>query len=313
MTKNKNINLISLGVINLLVLFCSCASSDKDKRNKSDIPFPLPFPDSVAIAFLPGTVSSDSSDFGGTFSPDGKSFYFARSLNKKSKIYVTRYDGKTWTDAVLVDFTASDYAEADPCFAPDGRLYFISNRPVDSKDTTSDYNIWNVTLLPDSTWSEALNVEEVNSDSNEYYVSFSENENLYFASSRAGGFGEEDIYVSKKGDQGKYAAPENLGATINTLKSEYDPAISPKEDLLIFTSARRDDTFGGADLYYSKNNPSKAWQEAVHLNEKINTKSREYCPYFSPDGKFFFFSSEGDVKWIKRDALEQQMENVNSK
>jgi Tol biopolymer transport system component len=312
MTKNKNINLISLGMISLLGLFFSCASSDKDKRNKHDIPFPLPFPDSAAMAFLPGIVSSDSSDFGGTFSPDGKSFYFARSLNRKSKIYVTRYDGKNWADAAPA-FTASNYADADPCFAPDGRLYFISNRPVDSKDTTDDYNIWNVTLLPDSTWSEALNVEEVNSDSNEYYVSFSENENLYFASSRAGGFGEEDIYVSKKADQGKYATPENLGPTINTLKSEYDPAISPKEDLLIFTSSRRDDTFGGADLYYSKNKPSKAWPEAVHLNEKLNTKSREYCPYFSPDGKFFFFTSEGDVKWIKLDALEQQMGNVNLK
>jgi Tol biopolymer transport system component len=313
MAKNKNINLIFTGIVSSLALFFSCTSSQENKSTNSNIPFPLPLADSAATVFLPGVVSSDSTDFGGTFSPDGKSFYFARSLNKKSKIYVTRYDGKTWTDAVPVAFTASNYAEADPCFAPDGRLYFISNRPIDSKDTTDDYNIWNVTLLPDSTWSEALNVEEVNSDSNEYYVSFSENENLYFASSRAGGFGEEDIYVSKKADQGKYATPENLGPTINTLKSEYDPAISPKEDLLIFTSSRRGDSFGGADLYYSKNNSAKTWLESIHLNEKINTKSREYCPYFSPDGKFFFFTSEGDVKWIKLDALEQQMENVDSK
>jgi hypothetical protein len=38
----------------------------------------------------------------------------------------------------------------------------------------------------------------------------------------------------------------------------------------------------------------------------INTKAYEYCPYLSPDGKYFFFSSEYEVKWIGSDVLNRK-------
>ena len=120
---------------------------------------------------------------------------------------------------MLLSFTESKYSEADPAFAPDGKLYFISNRPKDQSDTLMDYDIWFVAPLSDGRWSEPENLKSVNSDSSEFYISFSKNGNLYFSSSRKGGFGEEDIYVSRLINE-QYTAPENLGAAINSKRSE---------------------------------------------------------------------------------------------
>ncbi|KAA2243918.1 hypothetical protein F0L74_15165 [Chitinophaga agrisoli] len=36
-----------------------------------------------------------------------------------------------------------------------------------------------------------------------------------------------------------------------------------------------------------------------NLGPSINTKTRDFCPYFSPDGRYFFYSSDGNVKWVK--------------
>jgi Tol biopolymer transport system component len=258
-----------------------------NRTNRKVIPYPKPLPGSTALTFLPGLVSTEAVDFNSAFSPDGNSFYFSRSENGSSKIYVAHHNGTDWTKPVLTSFSTTHYADADPAFAPDGKLYFISNRPGNQSDTLPDYDIWFSEPLTDGSWSAPENLQNVNSDSNEFYVSFSKNGNLYFSSSRKGGFGAEDIYVSKL-INGKYALTENLGAAINSSTSEYDPCVSANEDLLIFASSKRNDTYGGADLYASKPDQNKNWYPAYHLPAYINTKSREYCPYITPDANYFF-------------------------
>jgi hypothetical protein len=291
-------------------ILSSCVTKSEEGRAGIGIPYPLPIPDSVALPFLPGIVSTDSVDFGSAFSLDGQSFYFTRSENKQSQIYVTRHDGEKWTTPISVSFNDANYSEADPAFAPDGKLYFISDRPRNVSDSLRDYDIWFVTPLTDGGWSKPENLERVNSDSSEFYVSFAENGNLYFSSSRAGGFGEEDVYVSRWVNA-RYSVPENLGAAINSDKSEYDPCLSHQEDLIVFTSPNREDTFGKGDLYVAKLVGNKNWSQAVHLGNSFNTKTREYCAYFSPDARYFFFSSEGNVKWVASKTLFRSIENPN--
>lgn len=270
--------------------------------NSIRIPYPQPLAGYQSIPFLPGIVSKDSIDFGSAFSPDGKSFYFSRSENKRSHIYVTHHDGQRWVEPVSDPFSNENYSDADPAFAPDGKLYFISDRPTSKKDKLQDYNIWSVIPLSNGKWSAPENVQRVNTDSNEYYISFSGNGNMYFSSSRKGGFGEEDIYISRLVN-GQYQDPENLGPIINTAYSEYDPGISANEGIIVFASSNRPDGFGKADLYSSKSNGDKTWLRPINMGATFNTATREYCPYFSPDGRYFFYSSEGNVKWIGMEAL----------
>jgi hypothetical protein len=287
--------------ISILVLL-SCET--KDRLQGERIVYPEPRPDSGSMIFLPGVVSSDSIDFGSAFSPDGRSFYFARTIDKRSGLYVSKHNGTVWTAPVRVPFANINYAEADPAFSPDGKLFFISTRPKNESDTLTDYDIWFATLQNDGSWSHPENAIEINSDSAEYYISFSDNGNVYFASSRAGGFGQEDLYMSKRVN-GNYSAPENLGASLNTKFSEYDPFVSRKESFIIFTSSGRQDGFGKGDLYLSSIGDSAGWSDAYNLGGEVNTRAREYCPYITPDEKYFFFTSDGDIKWMALQSLKE--------
>jgi Tol biopolymer transport system component len=285
----------------ILALLNCCALRDADSSRLS---YPDPKPDSIALTFLPGIVSRpDSLDFNSAFSPDGKFFYFARSERGKYQIYVTAYNDKQWGLPKLASFSEEDYSEADPFFLSDGSLYFISDRPRDEQDSVRDYDIWRIRPLEDGQWSSPENVREVNSDSTEYYVSLAPNKNVYFASNRAGGFGSYDIYVSKF-INGKYTTPVNLGPSINSAGMEHDPLILNNECALIFTAVSRTAGYGEADLHYStRESSNQPWQSALNMGALINTPTYEYCPYLTPDGKFFFFSSQYDVKWTAAEHL----------
>lgn len=247
-----------------------------------------------AKSFLPGIICSDSLEFNAAFSPDGNFFYFTRSVNKRSRLYYSTRSGDKWSIPTQLPFADTNYSDADPALSPAGELYFISNRPTHPNDTIKDYDIWKVSQTNSGQWSQPINVKELNSLEDEYYISFTQKGDACFSSSRKGGYGEEDIYFSEYKNNA-FAKPQNMGNTINTNHSEYDPFITANGQALIFTSSGRSDSFGKADLYWSVKT-TKAWQKVNHFNEAINTPTRDYCPYISPDKKYIFFSSYGDVK-----------------
>ena len=180
----------------LMLYFLSCTGS----TSPPSISYPMPYPDSVALLFLPDLVSNttkDSLDFNAAFSPNGHSFYFTRPVNGKWQIFSSSYTGVRWTKPELADFNEPNYSQADPAFGPDNNLYFISNRPRNNHLTIADFNIWLIKPQADGQWSSPEYVDAVNTDSTEYYISFAQTGNLYFSSARAGGFGQEDIYVSR--------------------------------------------------------------------------------------------------------------------
>ena len=305
MSSGKHIRHLLLIATALTTLQCT-----RDGGQQAATSYPAPQPDSIALPFLPGIVSSDSLDFNSAFSPDGKSFYFSRSDKGKWMIYVTEMQAGSWTKPRLAPFNELRYSQADPFITSDGTLYYISNRPKAVGDTVSDYDIWRIRpggsppggSPPGRTWTKPENVEAVNSDSTEYYVSLAANGNLYFASDRQGALGSHDIYVSRYVN-GNFTKPENLGPAINSGKMEHDPMIAPDERYLIFTSVDRKDSHGSGDLYYSFRNADGTWAPAKNMGIRFNTDGYEYCSYLTSDGRYLFYSSDYDVKWVSTKYL----------
>lgn len=286
-----------LSIPALFILLCIVFAGCHPKSSTdTTIPYPQTKPGNTPEVFLKDLVSTDSLEFNACFSPDGKSYYFSRY--EIHDIYVTHWDGNQWTQPEVTPFSEKEYLDADPAFGPDGNLYFISTRPRNETDSTSDFDIWFTTPLPNGGWSTARNLESVNSDSSEFYVSFAGNGNLYFASAREGGFGSFDIYVSELRNN-KYQPPANLGQAINAPELEHDPFISQDEKTLFFTSVNREDGYGRGDIYISRRDESGKWSPAKNLGEPINSDQYEFCSYISPDGLYFFFTRGGDVQWIK--------------
>ncbi len=285
----------------VIVSGCLVQCSNKTE-SEQNIPYPDPKPDSSPLVFLKGIASSDSLDFNSTFSPDGKIFYFSRLTNGKTHIYASYFDKGKWREPVMTSFSEPEFSQADPFVTPDGTLYYISDRKRNTSDTIPDFDIWMVHPLESGNWSAPENLEAVNSDSTEYYVSLADNKNLYFASNRIGTLGKFDIYVSKFVN-GAYSTPENLGAAVNAAETDHDPFISRDEKLLIFTSKNRKDGFGTGDLYYSEMDDNQQWSTAKNMGKQFNTATYDFCPSISRDLKYFFYSSDNDIKWVAIESL----------
>ncbi|HEY6901099.1 MAG TPA: hypothetical protein VI233_10670, partial [Puia sp.] len=105
---------------------------------------------------------------------------------------------------------------------------------------------------------------------------------------RPGGKGRADIYISRLVDGG-YAAPENLGDSINTGDNEYEPYISPDESYLVFM-ATYPNGLGNADLYISRRTGG-GWTKGQKLPAPINSSAIEWGAKVSRDGKYLFFGS----------------------
>lgn len=128
----------------------------------------------------------------------------------------------------------------------------------------------------------------INTSGSEFFPTIADNGNLYFGSSRAGGKGRADIYVSQWINN-KYADPENIGDSVNTTDNEYEPFIAPDESYMIFM-ATVPNGIANADFYISKRVNGK-WTKAKKLAAPINTAATEWGGKVTRDGKYFFFGS----------------------
>jgi hypothetical protein len=140
-----------------------------------------------------------------------------------------------------------------------------------------------------SDWSAPINLgPTVNSVFLERAPAISKDElSLYFGSSRPGGFGGEDIYVSQRETRdSEWGPPVNLGPIINTLANESVPAFSRDGHLLFFSSGRPGGS-GGVDIWVSRREHTHddfAWEPAENLGEGVNSLSTDAGPsYFDND------------------------------
>lgn len=285
-----------------MILTCSgwCIAAQPRPR-RTAAPYAFDKPLTAPRIFAEGVISTSDDEFGGTFTPDGRDFYFTkRSPATTSRplfvICVSHFRNGSWGTPEVASFSGL-YPDFSPTISPDGsKLFFTSFRSADGK-IKGDTDIWFVKKTANG-WSRPENPgAPVNSDASEQNSSVTADGTLYFSSTRSSGKGSFDIYRSRFID-GKYAEPENVGDAINTDAAEAHPYVSPDEGFLIFTSIGRPEInlsggfpYARGDLYisYRKNG---VWSRAVNLGPKINSIAAESNPSVSPDGKYLFFTSE---------------------
>jgi hypothetical protein len=145
-----------------------------------------------------------------------------------------------WSEPVNLGPTINGpYLEAHPSISPDGlSLFFCSDRPGGYGDR--DIYLSTRVTVNDS-WSEPVNLGPiVNSPSLDDAPDISSDGlKLFFASDRPGGYGGEDIYVTRRATTDEpWGVPKNLGPVINTSGSPYNdtPCISADGSILYWWS-----------------------------------------------------------------------------
>jgi outer membrane protein OmpA-like peptidoglycan-associated protein len=185
-------------------------------------------------------------------SPDGQYLYFAGCSRPdglgKCDIYYSKLVGNEWSKPVNIgEPINSIYWESQPSISPDGKtLYFVSDR----KGGYGSYDIYRSNYLGNGKWSRPVNLgPNINTEAVEFSPFIhNDNQTLYFSSNGWPGFGENDIFYSRKNDKGVWGTPKNLGYPINTSQEESSLFISNDGKKAFFASSTLKGQ-GGLDLF----------------------------------------------------------------
>ena len=251
--------------------------------------------------FAKGLISTQEEyEFGSVFSKDGLEFYYGVS-GALSEIRYTKFENGSWSTPTTI-LSADKYGMNDPFLSPDEKkLYYISKKAVGSDEAKEDYDIWYSSKTKKG-WSEPINAgTNINTTGNEYYISFTNNGTMYFASNIVGN--QHDIYSSEL-KNGAFQKPKRLGPEINTEHYEADVFIAPDESYIIF-AGNRPQGMGRGDLYVSFKSANGSWTQSKNMGSVINTTGHELCPFVSADGKYFFYTSKEDIYWVDAKIIDQ--------
>jgi hypothetical protein len=243
-------------------------------------------------------VNSSYNDGTPCISRDGLSLYFASTRpggEGYHDLWVTTRASinDEWSEPVhlggAINSGAQDYG---PTISGDDlTMYFRSNR----WDGLGSGDIWVSTRSSkDAAWPAAVNAGAgISSSSDECMPHISaDGLELYFGSTRSGGYGDHDIYVvTRPTTAGPWSDPVNLGPAVNSAAVDANPCLSLDGLTLIFSS-KRSDGYGNHDLYMttrlSRQDP---WSAPTNLGEDINTAYDEMTPSFWAEGAVIYFSS----------------------
>ena len=197
-------------------------------------------PTKTPLLLAPDLISSSLDEYNGTFSPDGKEFFFTTNTPEKGIICQSIMDDDgVWTDAKIAPFSG-EFSEYDPLFSPSGgKLYFTSERPLKENDSSTKTNIWYVEKQ-DATWIKPKYLE-LDKDG-AYYSSVTNKGDIYFNIWDTG-----DMYKAISLESGYKT--EKLSEVLNSSNGEGDPFISPEEDYIIFRGYNN--SLGQGNLYIS--------------------------------------------------------------
>jgi len=116
---------------------------------------------------------------------------------------------------------------------------------------------------------------------------------LYFHSSRGGGYGACDLYVTRRATRtSPWELPTNLGPKVNSPFDEFIPSVSP-DGLELYFGSWRPDGYGSWDLYVStRATTNDPWGDPVNLGTAVNSPGQDSLASLSPDGLLMFFTSD---------------------
>ena len=258
-------------------------------------------------------INSAARDSEPTFDPDRRTMYFNcadRTPNGGNDICVSTLVDGQWTPAEVVPAPIStEYWEVEPLLSPDGnQLYIQSNRP----GGLGRADLW-VSDKVDGEWTEPRNLgAPFNTPDWDHCLYFTGPDwNIaYWTSTRPGGYGGNDIWMSERVD-GVWQEAVNLGPQINSAASEHHSLPSPDGRSLYITTTR-DEGYGGEDIYVTTRDDDGVWGPLANLGPLVNSEENDRCPAFSPDFEIFYFDSEREGGYGGKDLWWVYTENIGA-
>lgn len=239
---------------------------------------------------MPYPFNKEGSEGGATMSIDNKHVFFTKCKDEggpviNCDIYYSDNINGEWTEAKKLEGVNDPvYWDSQPTLASDGKtLYFASDRKggrggVDLYVTVKD--------IVSGVWSKPENLGPVINTSNDEKTPFvhSDFQTLYFSSDGQPGVGGFDIFYSRKGEDGKWGEPKNIGIPINTNADDLGFFVSTDGHLGYFASNEpgraKGRSVGKYDIYsfelYKEARPDEVAFFKGKVEDKANTEKKDF-------------------------------------
>jgi len=239
------------------------------------------------IAYAQTIVTDENNNpiegFGLVKDPRSNAVYFGKPDSiSRTAIYRGILSGGKIQDIRKTPIIDKAAQETIPFFSSDGKYIFLFSNFENNDSKILD--LWYGKHERTGAIKDVKKAAAINTDSVEYYGSISSKGQLYFTSWRKSSNGKGDIFSSKF-KKGKFSPVKQLDSNINNKFLNSSPAISPKEEWLIFFTENEN----GGDLYVSFLKKER-WSKPIKLSEVVNTSDFEFAPVVSDNGKTLYFS-----------------------
>ncbi len=238
-------------------------------------------------------INTDALEYFPSFTIDGSKMIFTRRVNSDEDFYESNLTNGEWSKSKPVPGKINtNLNEGAQNISQDGEWLIFTGCNYPEGQGSCDLYIAYKTKSGD--WTEPENMGAIiNTDFWESSPSLSpDKRNLYFSSSRSGGFGGKDIWVTTRNSNGKWGRPVNLGPTVNTIGDEGCPFIHADNQTLYFNSNGHPG-YGLTDLFLSRKKDDDTWDTAVNLGYPVNTIDDEGSLNVTADGKTAYYASDG--------------------
>lgn len=238
-------------------------------------------------------INTDRAEYLPSLTADGNTMVYTTVIDGQEDFYVSYKADGQWTQGVPLEDVNTTDNEGAQNISADGRLLVFTacNRRGGLGSCDLYYSEFR-----NGRWTPTRNMgAPVNSSAWDSQPSLSsDGRELYFASSRPGGLGAKDLWMSTRNDDGSWNEPLNLGERINTPGNEQSPFLHPSGDMLYFMSDTHPG-MGGFDIFYSRRQPDGSWGEPVNLGYPINSTDNEGGLVVSLDGSTAYFATDRDL------------------
>lgn len=206
---------------------------------------------------MPPPVNTPENEGTISVTADGK-FIFFTACNRTNErgepqgqgscdLYFSIYNNGVWSKPTNLGIPVNSASwESQPSISSDGlTIYFSSNRPggfggMDIYKSTFKNGRFD---LPKNLG------DKINTPGDEQAPFIHSDDNtLYYSSNGQPGMGNMDIFMVKRGDDGEFGEPVNIGYPINTGGDELGLVVD-REGRYGYLSANRPGGFGGMDIY----------------------------------------------------------------
>ncbi len=280
-------HIIKLSVLVFIIFLNSC-KTEKSKAKKDSVSGKQSSylgqkpPGLTPKPFAPSLVTSEGWEYGGAFNPDMKEFYFLKLVEgtRNQNFMVYKKEENKWNTTLISS------SKGQPFISPDGKTMHLGRRykelnkngdwseikklqsPFDSfpimrltasSKGTYFFDEFKGDYTGDIRYSRLINgkYEEpkllnnnINSGKSFHPFIAPDESYLLFDSEREGGYGDSDIYISFRQQNGTWGNPINLGDKVNTKAWEASASVTPDGKYLFFNRNVGSDEFENVDIFW---------------------------------------------------------------